>query len=323
MDIYYNSFRRYYMAVSKKILSLLTLTIFSFSLIACQQLDAAKDGVNNDEVGEKVVIKMDPMSESEYEVAVNSKATDFYTALTEMLQYLSEKQTVDQQDVERFYKDYENLQNIANEIIAFVPPASYEKADEAYKKSMDEFQLFLDGFKRILDEKDFSTFSLIHEHAALGEKWLNRASALLAITYDRPVGNDGTITTADLKSLDQHEGIDRDSVLLNVSEDGNELIGKWGYYNEDGSFNISVVLEADGRYAGYGKDEYPETDMTGTWKYEFLDSILIFEHDNSDFRTVTMELLSFKDGTFKLRDVDTWNSYHYVKEGTPNSEEDN
>ena len=294
------------MRIGKRLLTWLTFSAVIGSLVGCQLLvDTTEDRQEELQVEEKEQMKIEPMTEEEYEVAVDTKATDFYNTLIEMLTFFTEKQTIDQADLKRLYADYDALQNLSNEITALVPPPSYEKADEAYKKSMYEFDLYLEGFKKALDNREFSSLPIIHEHASLGEKWLNRANGLLAITYDRVLG-DGTITTADLKRL----------------EDGNELIGKWGYYNEDGTFNVSLVLEADGRYSGYATGEYPETDMTGIWKYEFLDHLLIFEHDNSDFRTMTMDLQSFKEDSFKLLDIDTWRAFYYVKEGSPNTSED-
>ena len=139
----------------------------------------------------------------------------------------------------------------------------------------------------------------------------------MSLTYDRPLG-DGTTTTVDLKSLDKNAGIDRDSVLLHVSEGGPELVGKWGRYEEDGSFQMGIELKEDGTYQGYANGESTPS-VDGVWSYDYLREILTFEHEG-DLRTITMDLQAFHGDTLQIMDLDTLNTFRYVKEGTDNPE---
>ncbi|WP_189655313.1 DUF3994 domain-containing protein [Bacillus sp. HNG] len=303
-----------------KMVRSIILSALILSLVGCQALEGSSQGKTKS----PKIEKSEPLTEEEYEVTVSETSQEFYKELTEMLTKLMETKTVDDEMHNWLIEKVNNMQNLSNKVLALTPPSSYEKVDNYYKDSMNEFQIYLKGFQKGLEKKDLSLVKDVYENSLKGEQLLNHANALLSLTYDIPVG-DGTITSADLKALDKNAGIDRDSVLLHVSEDGKELSGKWGTRKEDGTLTISIVLNEDGSYEGYGNGEYPDQSnvMKGTWKYEFLTHTIHFTNDEvykngslteSPRPTMKMDLQSFKNGKIQLFDLETGRTFPYEKE---------
>ncbi|MFJ5760563.1 DUF3994 domain-containing protein [Neobacillus sp. NPDC093182] len=129
---------------------------------------------------------------------------------------------------------------------------------------------------------------------------------------------DGTITTEDLKNLDKSAGIDRDAVRKNISEDGKELVGKWGFKDS----MPSIVMYRDGKYEGYGNDSYPSKDnaFIGKWEWDDKCKVTVFTNeklfkDGKETKmnrpAMTMEVLNFRDGQLFLRDIETLGEFRY------------
>jgi hypothetical protein len=155
------------------------------------------------------------------------------------------------------------------------------------------------------------------------DQW-NYAYALLQTKADVSIGGDGTVTSDDLKDLDKSAGIDRESVLTNISKDGKELVGKWGNKNKDGSVGVSIVLNENGSYEGYKNGVYPDkADVTlGKWSYNYLTRIISITNEES-FKAGAKETISrpqmkmdiefFKDGQIQMMDTESQNRFKYSK----------
>lgn len=291
--------------------------ILTFTLTGCQAVADFKEGFENGykQGVAEANVEVNPVSKEEYEVEVLDKTKSFYEKLGQTLNDLQEAKTIDQEMLDALYEEIDSMELLTRELVALEPPEVYADADEVYEEAMVEFQVYLGIMREALSKEDLTHINTGAENVEKGELLLSRANALLSLTYAYPVG-DGTITTQDLKDLDKNAGIDRDSVLLNVSEDGNELVGKWGTYQEDGTFQMGIQLYEDGNYEGYANGEFTPS-IEGIWSYDYLRQTLSFEHGEG-LRIMTMDLQAFHDDTLQLMDVDTLNTFYYVKEGTEN-----
>lgn len=291
--------------------------VLTFVLTGCQVVEDFKEGFKEgyERGAAETTVEVTPMEKEEYEVAVSGKTQEFVGRLAQTLNDMNGAKVIDKQMKDKWYDEIDSMELLTKEVVAMEPSESYAEVDEVYEQSMEEFQVYLGFMRDALDKEDLKIIVSGAEHLEMGELLWNRANALLSLTYDRPMG-DGTITTADLKSLDKNAGIDRDSVLLNVSEGGPELVGKWGRYQEDGSFQMGIELNEDGSYKGYANGE-STPGIEGVWSYDYLRETLSFEHEEG-LRTMTMDLQAFHEDTLQMMDVDTLNTFRYVKEGTEN-----
>ncbi|MBM7618494.1 hypothetical protein JOC95_000336 [Bacillus tianshenii] len=284
--------------------------LLSFTMAGCQAVTDFKEGYEQGKA--EAELKVTPVGKEEYEVAMSEKTQEFYERLGRTLKDLKEADEIDQKMLEEVYEEIDSMELMTRELVALEPPEMYAESDRVYEEAMGEFQVYLGIMRDALDKKDLMIINSGAENVEKAELLLNRANALLSVTYDRPVG-DGTITTADMKALDKNAGIDRDSVLLNVSEDGAELVGKWGTYQEDGTFQIGIELFEDGSYEGYSNGEATPF-IEGVWSYDYLRHTISFEH-GAEMRKMTMDLQAFYDDSLQMMDVDTLNTFSYVKEG--------
>lgn len=128
-----------------------------------------------------------------------------------------------------------------------------------------------------------------------------------------------------MQLLDLADGIDRNSVIEHLSEDGQELYGVWGdWLNEDGTFNVGLIIHEGGTFVGYGRGDYTrdEPGVEGTWEYVHPGT-LIFINERWDGVDITeaegmrveqyWEILKFDGDTLVMRDIDTWNRFDYVR----------
>jgi len=314
--------------LKKKVLTTLAFATLAMTLAGCQPADSFRKGFEEGlgKTQEKQIVKSEPLSEKEYPKAIYEKSQAFYkTELTETLVKLSATQTVDEDMMKWLYDKVDKMDALSAEVIAIEPPESYKDVDKVYEESMKEFRIWLQGFRNALDKRDFSLAKEFYENSTKGEKLLNRANGLLSMTYDLPAGTDGTITTRDLKELDSLAGIDRDSVLVNITEEGEEFIGKWGFVDKDGKENISIVLHKDGSYEGYGNGEYPNKEqnyMEGTWSYDFLGHTLHITNDTvyMDGHLKSLEnpvwkfdVQAFADGKMMLMNLNSLQTFQYQK----------
>lgn len=306
-----------------KIGSVVGIGILTLVLTGCQAVEDFKEGFKEGyargaaeaEAEAENTVEVTEMNKEEYEVAVSEKTQEFVERLAQILNEMNQASVIDQEMMDKWYDEIDGMEMLTKEVVAMEPTDSYADVDEVYEQSMENFQIYLGLMRDALDKEDLEIIVSGVGHLEMGELLWNRANALLSLTYNRPMG-DGTITTQDLKDLDKNAGIDRDSVLLNVSEDGKELIGKWGAYQEDGTFQIGIELYEDGNYEGYANGESIPS-IEGIWSYDYLRQTLTFEHEEG-LRTLTMDLQAFHGDTLQLMDVDTLNTFYYEKEGTEN-----
>ncbi len=317
--------------MKKKLFTAVTLAaLTTMSLAGCQPIDdfkeGLKEGIHRANSNTNTKLKPKHVTKEVYEKTVSAKSDEFYNELVKVLQKLQTTKAIDPKLTNWFYDESDKMNKLSNEVIALEPPKEYQKVDQAYEDSMKEFQIFTKSFREGLDKRDVDLLYKHSKSVKKGAQLLNRADNLLSQTYDQPIG-DGTITTETLKALDSAAGIDRDSVVNNITEGGKEFIGKWGFKNDDGSFNVSLVLNADGSYEGYGNGTYPDKNnaFIGTWKYDFLAHTLKITNEYkyvngvkqaANRKTLTMDIQYFKDGEVHMLDTESFSEFKYQKEGT-------
>lgn len=125
-----------------------------------------------------------------------------------------------------------------------------------------------------------------------------------------------------MENLDKLAGIDKQSVLDNVSEAGKELIGAWGNENAEGGVDIVLLLNSDGTYKRYYKYPDESTILSGTWSYDgnrslALNTTFAIEAGEDVMSKMdpnpTFEIYYFKDNVMKLRNMRTLNEFVYTK----------
>jgi hypothetical protein len=223
---------------------------------------------------------------------------------------------------QRVLDGIEGVRDVLKEFRAIAPPEEQKKVGEEFTVAMDELNKAMDLFEKAVKTKKQKHEQAALDHLQKGNDYWNHAYRLLSVYVALPAGTDGAIDTDDLKNMDTLAGMDRDSVLLNVSEDGRELVGKWGFTNKDGTPNINIVLHKGGKYEGYSNGKYkdPNNAIIGTWEYDYLKSIVIFHNESitqngekleeGKFRPVRkMELQKFKDGEMLLMDLEAHDSF--------------
>lgn len=217
----------------------------------------------------------------------------------------------------RMDEQIEIIQKAVHGFKGIIAPEKYKDIHGQYLDAMKFYEKGLDTLLKANREKDSELWSKGTE--TIKEGFTILAKAHTKLSDMQPVG-DGTITNKDLKDLDAKAGIDRDSVTNNISTDGKELVGKWGTAGS----TPSIVLNADGSYEGYREGTYPSRDnMTkGTWTYDYEKRGLFFTNEetysNGKKSTVAreymiMDIQSFKDGKMKLMDIESLNTFNYVK----------
>ncbi len=124
------------------------------------------------------------------------------------------------------------------------------------------------------------------------------------------------------KDLDNLAGIDKESVVENISSDGKELVGSWGVKTDDGKISLRFILTSDNKYSWY--KSFPDEDnlLTGEWSYP-EPRVLKFKLtkafiDGKDATSeldpnLTYEILTFKDNTMKMICLENLNQQTYYK----------
>lgn len=219
------------------------------------------------------------------------------------------------------------IREVLNEFGTIAPPDENKEMGEAISIALNEYHKGMDLFEEATYKRDEEIDKKALEHLQKGQDYWNYSFRLLSI--DNPIsveGSDGTIDSQDLKDLDLNAGIDRDSVLLNVSKEGKELVGHWGFINDDGTHNVSIVLHEDGSYEGYGNGEFPNKDNAyeGTWEWNYIRGTLTFHHDvlykngeklnEGEFRKqMPMELQRYDESGIQLFDLESMATFAYQK----------
>jgi|GEM_PF-4907464 len=132
----------------------------------------------------------------------------------------------------------------------------------------------------------------------------------------------GKVTSEDIKKLDKIAGIDKDSVLHNISQGGPEFVGVWGPKDANGKIIGVTQLKEDGTFVKYMQPDDMNNYISGTWAYG--DRLLSFHNtqaiingkkDMDNIQSlVNYEILSFKDGVMKYRNLSNLNEYIYYRQ---------
>lgn len=221
-------------------------------------------------------IEAKQLSLEEYAKEVAQLKDEMKTAMDTLA--AATKSEMDKGFEKRMKDGINGVRHVIKEYRAIAPPDEQKKVKEEFAIALNEFSAAMDDFEKAMETKDAKYKTTAVEHIEAGDDYWSHAYRLLSVYTALPAGTDGTIDTDDLKELDQSAGMDRDSVLLNVSEDGKELVGKWGFTNDDGTPNINIVLHEDGKYEGYGNGEYKDLNnaILGRWEYDYFNNLIVF-----------------------------------------------
>ncbi len=266
----------------------------------------------------KESLKVEPVEVSEEEYPdkideLNASMDDGFRNLNSV----AEEDPGDKDREKRLVEQVDKIQKTVNGYKAIIAPEKYKEVHGQYLEAMKYYDEGIATMRKAIEKSDSKLWKKGNEPIKEGFNLWIEAHSKLADSI--PIG-DGTITAGDLKELDAAAGIDRDSVKNNISEDGKELVGKWGPAGSP----PSIVLNADGSYEGYSNDTYPskENMSKGTWKYDYEKGAIFFTHEEAfsdgkpltDFRkSMIMGIQSFKDGQMRLLDVETYNEFLYEK----------
>lgn len=209
------------------------------------------------------------------------------------------------------------------------PPTEFKDVQHNYLEATKHFDTGLDLLSSSIKNADKNKVEQAKAELTKGQDYWNYAFNQLAMTENVSIGNDGTLGTKDLKSLDKNAGIDRDSVMTNISKDGKELVGKWGSVNEKNQLVIQIVLGADGSYKRY--KSYPDESsiLNGTWKYDYLTHTMTFTNDEAyedgkSIKSTTrakleLDVQSFSGTEMQFMDKESLHTMKYTKEGAKNA----
>lgn len=204
------------------------------------------------------------------------------------------------------------------------PPTSYQEIQDKYLEAMDKFEEGLDLYRQGFDQRDNEMIEASRAPLKKGQDLWNYANSRLQMKTEIPIG-DGSLTTKDLREMELLAGIDRDSVLLNVSEDGNELSGRWGQPSKDGSITPSIIFHEQYSYEDFGNGQYPDmSNVTfGRWEYDYLTGVVTI-HVHAVYQDgrskgliyqdhLRYEVQRFKDNQLQLMNLDTLETFEYTK----------
>lgn len=271
--------------------------------------------------GQEQVFDTPPLNKEEYVEYIGLYQEQLKEEFFELSRLLHDESMDDYVQANR--NQIEKITTIINQYRALHAPDDFYDVHFDYMVAMDYFESGLQSFEQGLVSEDDRAIEEGLFDLEQGQNYWNYAFAVLGLTEAIPMG-DGTITSQDLKELDQLAGMDRDSVLLNLSITGEELVGHWGFENEDGSFNTSIILHEDGKYEGYSNGVYPDDNnvMKGYWLYHHLTRTLhvytdLMLEDGESIPVprpeMVMDVQLFKDDQILMMDVETLNSFFYTK----------
>ncbi|WP_428910816.1 DUF3994 domain-containing protein [Niallia sp. Krafla_26] len=270
-------------------------------------------------------VKAEQLSFEEFTKEAVRLRSKFSTSIQEFGEIRQNQDMEQKQWQETYLGKVDAIRDVIKEFRTIAPPDDKEQIGQEIKVALDEFDKGMILYKEAIQEGDANKDRKALDHMAKGQDYWNHAFALLSINNPIPVeGSDGTIDTQDLKDLDLNAGIDRDSVLLNVTEDGKELVGQWGFFNDDGTPNVSIVLSEDGSYEGYGNGEFPSKDnaLIGTWEWDYLKGVVTFHHEyknqdgvkgKANRDQMPMELQRYDEKGIQLFDLEAQKTFVYEK----------
>lgn len=232
---------------------------------------------------------------------------------------------VDKAWIDLNIKHIDRIKSVTSKYALLNAPEEMDQIHSAYLEATNMFSTSLTSMTDALTSRDSTALQNSYSDLLRAQDYWNYAYALLQSVADVPLsGGDGTVTSDDLKSLDKQAGIDRDSVLNNISKDSRELIGEWGKRKADGSIDVIIVFHEDGAYEGYGSNKYPNKDdaMIGTWSYDYITRSLNIVNDTVYSSGVEvdvvrpsmkMEIQSFNGSEIQMMDVDSLATFKYEK----------
>ncbi|MGX6446361.1 DUF3994 domain-containing protein [Neobacillus sp. K501] len=299
-------------------LRLLALSLLAAAgLTACGTVDKSTEA----EAYKEPKIEAVEVSKEEYPKKIGELHQKLNDGFRDMQLIGAEKDSKDRN--KKIADQLQTIQDVVNSYKAIKAPAEYNDIHTMYLEAAKAYDEGLRYSRKGLAEQDNETWEKADTYYADASALWNEAFAQLSEMTPVPMG-DGTITTEDLKNLDKSAGIDRDAVRKNISEDGKELAGKWGFKDS----KPSIVLYEDGKYEGYGNDTYPSKDnaFIGKWKWDDKQKVIVFTNEKKfmdgketeiNRPTMTMEVLNFGYGQLFLRDIETWNEYRYENMDAP------
>lgn len=218
-------------------------------------------------------IKKEKVSKEDYPNKINDLCVEFDSKFADFNKTL--RDALDGKGGKK--KDIVNKLNEVNKVIdkflAIDPPSEYAETQKDVEKAMEHytkaFKLNNEVFTRTKQgsKTDKELMEEADSELKKGDEYWFKFSKDLEDKIK--VGTDGTVTAKDLKELDKKAGINTDAVEKNLSKDGKELVGTWGFDNPEG-FIVSLVLNDNGTFESWGKGDYPSKDkryMEGKWEY--------------------------------------------------------
>ena len=270
------------------------------------------------------VIPTPLLTEKEYEQRIVAYQKDFTEAFNQLAQMLEGRWSeIDSVWLEKQAQQINEIHMIMMQYRSLTPPESHQEIQDKYIEAMDKFEEGLRIYRQGYAEGSSQVIESSRAVLKKGQDLWNYAYSRLLITTVVPIEN-GRMTSNDLKEMDRMVGIDRDSVMLNVSEDGRELIGHWGSYDKSGQVKPIIVLHAQHSYEKFGKGEYPDMSnaMFGRWEYDYLTGIVtidvhaIYKDGKSNGQVgrkqLRYEVQRFKDNEIQFMDLDTLETFEYT-----------
>lgn len=290
----------------------LTLNLLILAgLTACGSVDKSVEADNY----KQLKIEAVEVSEEEYLKKIGELHQKLNDGFKDMQFIGAEEDSEDRN--KKIADQIQTIQDVVNGYKAIKPPAEYNVIHTMYLDAAKGYDEGLSYLRKGLAEQDNETWQKADTYFADANAIWNEAFAQLSEMTPVPLG-DGTITTDDLKDLDKSAGIDRDAVRKNISQDGKELVGKWGFKDS----KPSIVMYEDGKYEGYGNDSYPSKDnaFIGKWEWDDKRKVIVFTNeklfkDGTESKmnrpAMMMEVLNFGDRQLFLRDIETWGEFRY------------
>lgn len=266
------------------------------------------------------VSKKEKVSKEEYVQKITDLTKEFDSLFGEF-QKLALVEEKTSKDKEKIYKKLDEVQKVINKLLAIEAPSEYKDAQENVDQSMKHFTKAIKLIKEGYSKRDKDIAEKSKDELYEADKYWDKFQSSIA---DEVKVGDGTITAKDLDELDKKAGIDMSQVRQNLSRNGKELVGTWGFEKE-GTFTVSLILKKDGTFESYGKGQYPsKTDyIKGKWKYEsdrytimlHLTEALVGGQKTTIPRTdIPLQIQNFGEGKIQLFDPESFQTIRYAKQ---------
>ncbi len=307
----------------------LSVAIPIMLLAGCGGVDKASTD-KKDKVEQQTAAKKQKVSKEDYPNKINDLCVEFDSKFTDFNKTM--RDALDGKGGTK--KDVVNKLNEVNKVVdkflEIEPPTEYAETQKDVEKAMEHFRkavkLNNEVFTRTKQGSKTDKDLMEEAEAELkkgDEYWFKFYKS---IEDKVKVGKDGTVTAKDLRELDKKAGIDNESVRMNLSHDGKELVGTWGFDNKDG-FIVSMLVNQDGTFEVYGKGEYPSKDKNygkGKWTYDSSKQTFTMNYEkklsngeeNKEAYNIDIpyNVQSFDGKNIQLFSVKTLNTIKYVKQ---------